>query len=114
MGLFFLLEEKLIENAAKLGDYLIEELKKIKSPLIDEVRGKGLLVGLSINPRYYSARELCLRLMEKGVLSKETHKTVIRLAPPLVVTQKQLDLVIAAIVEVLTEAEAELEHLTRK
>lgn len=108
-----LLEEHLTENSAKLGEYLIQQLKKIKSPLIDEVRGKGLLVGLSINPRYYSARDLCLRLMKKGVLSKETHKTVIRLAPPLVITQEQLDTVITAIVEVLSEAEADLETLTR-
>jgi ornithine--oxo-acid transaminase len=101
-----LLEEKLIDKAAELGDYLMRELKKIKSPLIDAVRGRGLLVGLSINPQYYSAREICLRLMEKGVLSKETHHTVIRLAPPLIVTKEQLDTVIAAISQVLVEAEA--------
>ncbi len=100
-----LLQEGLIENAATQGDYLLERLKKIKSPLIDEVRGKGLLVGVSINPRYHSARDLCLRLMKKGVLSKETHKTVIRLAPPLLITKEQLDTVIDAIIETLAEAE---------
>lgn len=109
-----LLQEKLIENAAKLGDYLLQQLRKIKSPLVDDVRGKGLLVGLSINPRYYSARDICLRLMEKGVLSKETHKTVVRLAPPLVITKEQLDTVIAKISDMLAEAEADLETLTRK
>jgi ornithine--oxo-acid transaminase len=106
-----LLNDGLIQNAATQGDYLMQQLKKIKSPLIEEVRGKGLLVGVSINPRYYSARDLCLRLMQKGVLSKETHKTVIRLAPPLLITRAQLDTVIAKISETLTEAEAGLKTL---
>lgn len=109
-----LLEDGLIQNASVLGEYLMQQLKKIKSPLIDEVRGKGLLVGVSINPSYYSARDLCLRLMKKGVLSKETHKTVIRLAPPLLITREQLDTVIDAISETLTEAEASLETSIRK
>lgn len=103
-----LISDNLIERSAELGDYLVTKLKKIKSPLIETVRGKGLLVGLAINPRYYSARDICLRLMQRGVLSKETHDTVIRLAPPLVITQAQLDGVIAVITEVLAEAEMEL------
>ncbi|MDR3477020.1 MAG: ornithine--oxo-acid transaminase [Gammaproteobacteria bacterium] len=102
-----LLEENLIEQAAKLGDYLMKRLRELKSPLITEIRGKGLLVGLEINPSYYSARELCLKLMKQGVLTKETHGTVIRLAPPLIITQEQLDVVIDAISHVLTEAEQE-------
>jgi ornithine--oxo-acid transaminase len=104
-----LLEENLIAKASELGDYLMQQLKKLRSPLIDDVRGKGLLVGLSINPRYYSAREMCLRLLEKGVLSKETHHTVIRLAPPLIITKEQIDAVIVAISEVLLETEAAIE-----
>lgn len=109
-----LIEEGLIENAAKLGDYFLQKLKTIKSPLIEEVRGKGLLIGVSINPRYYSARELCMRLMKKGILSKETHKTVVRLAPPLLITKEQLDIVFNAISETLTEALADLETSIRK
>jgi len=109
-----LFQEKLIENAANMGNYLLENLKKIKSPLITEVRGKGLLIGLNINPKYYTAREICMRLMKLGILSKETHKTVIRLAPPLIISQAELDTVIAAISKVLTEAEQNLETLTRK
>lgn len=101
-----LLDENLIVKAAEMGDYLMQQLKKLKSPLIDDVRGKGLLIGLSVNPRYYSAREMCLRLLEKGVLSKETHHTVIRLAPPLIITKDQIDTVIAAISQVFAEAEA--------
>ncbi|MDA8562117.1 ornithine--oxo-acid transaminase, partial [Gammaproteobacteria bacterium] len=100
-----LLDEGLVENAAIMGDYLISELNKINSPLVDDVRGKGLLVGININPKYYSARDVCLRLMEKGVLSKETHDTVVRLAPPLVINKEQLDSVIAAISETLKEME---------
>lgn len=109
-----LFDDDLIQNASLQGEYLMQRLKKIKSPLIDEVRGRGLLVGVSINSRYHSARDLCMRLMKKGVLSKETHKTVIRLAPPLLVTKEQLDTVIDAISETLTEAEASLETFTRK
>ncbi|MHB1949449.1 MAG: ornithine--oxo-acid transaminase [Gammaproteobacteria bacterium] len=100
--------EKLTERSAELGTYLVESLKKIKSPLIQEVRGRGLLVGLVINPRYYSAREVCLRLMREGVLSKDTHSTVMRLAPPLIITREQLDQVISAITRVLSKAEIDM------
>lgn len=107
-ALDLLYEEKLIERAEEMGAYLRECLMKIKSPLISDVRGRGLLVGLMINPRYYSARELCLRLLKLSVLSKETHGTVIRLAPPLVIAKEQIDTVIAAISRALTEAETKL------
>jgi ornithine--oxo-acid transaminase len=106
MALDVLADEKLVARAAEMGAYLRESLGKIKSPLVTEIRGKGLLVGVVINPSYYSARELCLRLLKLGVLSKETHGTVIRLAPPLVITKEQIDQVVAAILQVLTEAEA--------
>lgn len=107
-ALDLLYDEKLIERAEEMGGYLRESLLKMKSPLISDVRGRGLLVGLMINPRYYSAREVCLRLLKFSVLSKETHGTVIRLAPPLVITKEQIDTVIAAISSVLTEAETKL------
>lgn len=103
-----LIDENMIANAAKMGDYLLHQLQKIKSPLIEEVRGKGLLIGVSINPHYCTAREICLRLMKEGVLSKETHSTVVRLAPPLIVTQEQIDYVLGALSRVLTEVEADL------
>ncbi len=102
-----LFNENLIAQAAELGDHLQSELRQINSPLITEVRGKGLMVGLVINPAYYSARDICLRLLKLGVLSKETHETVVRLAPPLVITKQQLDSVVATIAKVLTAAEAE-------
>lgn len=86
-----LIDEQLIENSAKLGDYLLAELSKIKSPAIKAVRGKGLFIGMEFDPAIISAREVCLRLMKEGVLSKETHETVVRFAPPLVITRAILD-----------------------
>jgi len=105
-ALDLLFEEKLIERSAEMGAYLRSALSRLSSPIIAEVRGRGLLVGLVINPRYYSAREICLRLLEKGVLTKDTHDTVVRLAPPLIITREQIDQVVAAISNVLVEAEA--------
>jgi ornithine--oxo-acid transaminase len=106
-ALNILIDENLIARSAELGEYLLQSLKELKSPLIKEVRGKGLMVGVEINSRY-SARALCLKLLKQGVLTKETHGTVIRLAPPLVITKEQLDVVISALKNVLAEAEHEV------
>lgn len=97
-----LLEEKLTQRAAQSGKYFQNALRSIDSPLIKEVRGKGLLIGLEIDPRY-SAHEICLRLLKHGVLTKETHHTTIRFAPPLVITEKEMDTVILALRSVFTE-----------
>lgn len=102
-ALSVLVEENLIASASELGDYLQQQLRSIKSPLIKEVRGKGLLVGVEINPGRFSARDICLKLLDKGVLSKETHGTVIRLAPPLIITKEQIDEVVTALKSVLSE-----------
>lgn len=101
-------EENLVQRAAESGQYLIDQLRKIKSPLIKDIRGRGLLIGVEIHPHFYSAREICLMLMKEGVLSKETHGTVIRLAPPLSITREQIDFVIAALTGVLMQAEAKV------
>lgn len=103
-----LISEKLPEHAADLGNYFLTALKKIKSPLITDVRGKGLLIGVEIDSRYYTAREICLRLMKEGVLTKDTHGTVIRFAPPLIITREQIDTVISAITNVLNKAEIDV------
>ena len=95
-----LIEEKLIERAQTLGEYFQEQLRMLQSPLIRAVRGKGLLIGIEIDKRC-TAREICLRLLKHGVLSKETHQTVVRLAPPLVITKEQIDEGIAALREAL-------------
>jgi ornithine--oxo-acid transaminase len=90
-SLKLLFEENLIEHAAEMGDYFQAELKKINSPLIKNIRGKGLLIGLEIDPVKAAARTICVKLLEQGLLSKETHATVVRLAPPLNITKKQID-----------------------
>ena len=98
-----LVEEKLAERSAELGTYLMEKLAALKSPFIKSLRGKGLFVGIEIDPRKARAREVCERLMAEGLLSKETHETVVRLAPPLVVTREQLDWAVERIGHVLAE-----------
>lgn len=86
-----LVEEKLAERSAELGAYLLDKLAALHSPLIKSLRGKGLFIGLEIDPQKATARQVCERLMSHGILSKETHETVVRLAPPLVITREQLD-----------------------
>ena len=105
-----LLEEKLPERAAELGAYLLHKLRAIKSPLIREVRGKGLLIGIEIDPALASARTVCDRLLQHGVLSKDTHHTVVRFAPPLVITREQIDDALAALRATLAELEAGVRH----
>ena len=90
-ALNILVEDRLPERSMELGSYLMDELGKVRSPLITEVRGSGLFVGVEIDPALGSAREVCERLMERGLLSKETHEIVVRLAPPLIVTREELD-----------------------
>ncbi len=96
-----LIEERLAERSAELGAYMLGRLQRLESPLIKSIRGKGLFIGLEIHPAKASAREICVRLMEKGLLSKETHTTVVRLAPPLVITRDQIDEAVSIIGEVL-------------
>lgn len=86
-----LVEENLTARSAELGDYFLKELSQIKSPLIKEVRGKGLFIGIELNTKYLTARDVCIQLMQDGLLTKDTHETVIRLCPPLVITKEQLD-----------------------
>lgn len=97
-----LLEENMIQNSEKLGEYFLQQLRKIKSPLIKEVRGKGLLIGIEVQPGV-KARDLVMALLPHGVLTKETHNTVIRLAPPLIITSQQIDSAVEAIDRVFSE-----------
>jgi ornithine--oxo-acid transaminase len=98
-----LVEEKLPERSADLGAYLLEKLGALKSPLIKSLRGKGLFVGIEIDPKQARAREVCERLMAQGILSKETHESVVRLAPPLVITRAEIDWAVERIALVLAE-----------
>lgn len=90
-ALKLLAEENLITRSAELGEYFLNALREIKSPLIKEVRGKGLFIGIEIDTQKISAWDVCIELMKNGLLTKDTHETVIRLCPPLVINQSQLD-----------------------
>lgn len=92
-----LIEEGLITRSAEFGDYFQEKLRALKIPLIKAVRGRGLLIGVEFDPAKIAARTICERLMQHGVLSKETHETVVRFAPPLVISRNQIDTVVAAL-----------------
>lgn len=96
-----LIEENMIDNAVKMGDYFQSRLKEIKSPYIKEVRGKGLMIGVELFPEAGGARSFCERLMTLGLLCKETHANVIRFAPPLVITAAEIDWALERIVPVL-------------
>ena len=86
-----IVEENLCERSAELGDYLMQRLQAIKSPHVDFYRGKGLWIGIVLKDEAGGARRFCEALMKKGVLAKETHWNVIRLAPPLVITKQEID-----------------------
>ncbi len=99
-----LMEEGLIENSARLGAYFLARLRTINSPHIKEVRGRGLFIGVELWPAAGGARRFCEALAERGLLCKETHEHVIRFAPPLVITQADLDWAFERVAEVLTSA----------
>ena len=102
-ALNILVEEELPRRSAELGAYLLDSLQQIDSPLIKEVRGRGLFIGIDIEPSLATARSVCTALMDRGLLSKETHETVVRLAPPLVISKAEIDWAITQIQEVLVE-----------
>ncbi len=90
-ALDILVDEGLIDNSASMGSYLTAALSALDSPLITEIRGRGLLLGIEIDPRYASARQVCEQLMARGILTKETHETTVRLAPPLIIDKPIID-----------------------
>ncbi len=96
-------EEGLVERSRVLGASMLERLRAIKSPALKAVRGLGLWVGAEIDPQIGSARTACERLLAKGVLSKETHDTVVRLAPPLVIARDDLDFALDRFEEVVRD-----------
>jgi len=81
-------DENLIENSYELGNYFLSKLKEIDSPKIKEVRGKGLWIGIELKEK---ARPYCEKLMELGILCKDTHENIIRVAPPLVIKKEEID-----------------------
>jgi ornithine--oxo-acid transaminase len=98
-----LVEENMIDNSRKMGEYFLSQLKTIQSPFIREIRGKGLLIGVELLPEAGGARRFCEDLKIKGLLCKETHENVIRFAPPLVITKEEIDWAIDRIRPVLTQ-----------
>jgi ornithine--oxo-acid transaminase len=86
-----LVEEKMVENSARLGPYFLERLRRIESQHVKEVRGKGLWIGIELHREAGGARRFCEALKEEGVLCKETHDHVIRIAPPLVIAKDEID-----------------------
>ncbi|NIW23814.1 MAG: aminotransferase class III-fold pyridoxal phosphate-dependent enzyme, partial [Gammaproteobacteria bacterium] len=95
-------DERLSERTAALGDYLLDRLRRMRSPRVAEIRGRGLLVGIELRPGTRSAREICDRLLEHGVLTKDTHERVVRLAPPLIIEKEEIDWLLAQLEEALT------------
>ena len=85
-----------------MGEYLMDQLSEIPSRHIKEVRGKGLLIGVELKPEAGGARRFCEALQQEGILAKETHQTVIRFAPPLIIDKATLDWAIPRIRDVLT------------
>jgi ornithine--oxo-acid transaminase len=96
-----LIDERLIEKSAELGDYFLKGIKNINSPYITAVRGLGLWIGIDIDPAKSAARTLCMKLLKEGIIARDTHKITIRLAPPLVITKEQIDWALDRIEKVL-------------
>ncbi|PDS79773.1 ornithine--oxo-acid transaminase [Rhizobium sp. L43] len=92
-----LVEEGMIENAAVMGDYFLEGLRSIRSNIVREVRGRGLMMAIELEPEAGGARQYCHGLKERGLLAKDTHDHTIRLAPPLVITREQVDWAVSQI-----------------
>lgn len=91
MALHIMQEEKLAENSAQLGDYFLQQLKTITHPAIKNIRGKGLFIGMEFDKNTILAYDVCLKLLQQGILSKDIHESIIRFAPPLTINKQQLD-----------------------
>ncbi|MGH6777676.1 MAG: ornithine--oxo-acid transaminase, partial [Bradyrhizobium sp.] len=103
-----LIDEGLVDRAAHMGAHLLRRLSAIKSPLVREVRGLGLFAGMEINPDKVSAGAVIRRLIDEGVLTKDTHRNTIRFAPPLMIDESQIDWVADRLADVLDEVASEM------
>jgi ornithine--oxo-acid transaminase len=112
-ALSILVDEKLADRAAELGDWFMNELRGIDSEAVEEVRGRGLLIGVEIKKGFGKARPYCEALMERGILCKETHDQVVRFAPPLVVSKDQLEEALPAIREVISATSRKSESISQ-
>jgi ornithine--oxo-acid transaminase len=110
-ALQILIEDHYAERSAELGAYLLQQLQQLNSPLIREIRGKGLWIGIEfadVDPKIVSARLVCEQLCKRGILTKETHQTVVRLAPPLIIRRDELDWALERIQDVLHALEKKI------
>ena len=105
-----LVEEKLVERAAELGAWLLSELQDLRSHIVSDVRGRGLFVGIEVDPRYTMARPVVDRLLARGILSKDTHGTVVRIAPALNIPRDDLEWAIGEIHAVFRELERDVKR----
>jgi ornithine--oxo-acid transaminase len=101
MALKVLVEEGMIENAAQVGAQLLMQLRDIKAPSVREVRGRGLMIAVELNPDAGGGRRICSKLKERGLLAKETHQHTIRVTPPLILTGDQASWIAAQFKAVL-------------
>jgi ornithine--oxo-acid transaminase len=102
-----LFEEKLIERSAELGAWLLSDLQDLRGPIVTDVRGRGLFVGIEIDAKRATARHVVDRLLARGILSKDTHGTVVRIAPPLNIPRDDLEWAAGEIRSVVRELERE-------
>ena len=96
-----IVEERLCERAAEMGVYLLTRLRELASPYVAECRGRGLLIGIVLKPEAGGARRFCEALQSAGVLAKETHGNIIRLAPPLIISREDVDWMLERVAAVL-------------
>lgn len=101
--------ENLAARSKSLGAWLLDEFRAIRSPALADVRGRGLFIGLDIDARFATARQVVERLLAHGILSKDTHGTVVRIAPPLTIGRDELAWAAGEIVAVLRETEARMD-----
>jgi ornithine--oxo-acid transaminase len=97
-----LIDERMVERSAELGEYFMGKLRAVSSPHVELIRGKGLWIGIVLKGSAGGARRFCEALQREGLLCKETHATVIRVAPPLTITRDQIDWAVERIEKVLT------------
>jgi ornithine--oxo-acid transaminase len=95
------IDEGSAEQAAEWGPYLIGRLERIESQYVKEVRGRGLMIGIELHRDAGGARRFCVELADRGVLCKETHDHTIRVAPPLIINQEEIDWAVEQFTDVL-------------
>ena len=97
-----LVQDRMVENSAEMGAYFLERLQTIQSKHLKEVRGKGLWIGIELHQAAGGARRFCEALQHEGLLCKETHDHVIRIAPPLIIKKEEIDWAVERLEKVLT------------